>query len=342
MIALLLAALVVQAEPPTLDASVDQDRVMVGEEVTYRLRATSRTQAPMELTVCGQTLAYPAHVDRLNASWSNPEDYRDRQLMTFADADQAVAFVDQFAQHFRDCPVEPVGSDGYTPHHLVIDTATGGQSVAVASYYEYDGAPAVGLQLLHAVRLGRAVLLISEYGEGGAGPADEREAIFRQSIGRMTDDAAAPIAAMCAFTEAGCSGTTALEDVLGPNGYGPLQLGMTADQADATNGLVLANSDGPCQLFTLAGFPSIADHTDGYLTAANGLESIFARPGMRTPQGISIGSTRAELLTAYAHLVGGDAYLAAPASDTARYEFGLDGDKVVSVALALVNQSCYR
>ena len=51
MIALLLAALVVQAEPPTLDASVDQDRVTVGEEVTYRLRATSRSQAPMELTV---------------------------------------------------------------------------------------------------------------------------------------------------------------------------------------------------------------------------------------------------------------------------------------------------
>ncbi len=51
MIALLLAALVLQVEPPTLDASVDQDRVMVGEEVTYRLRATSRSPAPMELTV---------------------------------------------------------------------------------------------------------------------------------------------------------------------------------------------------------------------------------------------------------------------------------------------------
>ena len=51
MIALLLLALVLQAEPPTLDASVDQDRVMVGEEITYRLRATSRSQAPMELTV---------------------------------------------------------------------------------------------------------------------------------------------------------------------------------------------------------------------------------------------------------------------------------------------------
>jgi cytochrome c-type biogenesis protein CcmH/NrfG len=51
VIALLLAALLVQAEPVTLDASVDQDRVMVGEEVTFRLRATSRSQAPMELTV---------------------------------------------------------------------------------------------------------------------------------------------------------------------------------------------------------------------------------------------------------------------------------------------------
>jgi cytochrome c-type biogenesis protein CcmH/NrfG len=51
VIALLLVALAVQTEPLTLDASVDQDRVMVGEEVTFRLRATSRSQAPMELTV---------------------------------------------------------------------------------------------------------------------------------------------------------------------------------------------------------------------------------------------------------------------------------------------------
>jgi hypothetical protein len=51
VIALLVAALIVQTEPLTLDASVDQDRVMVGEEITYRLRATSRSQAPMELTV---------------------------------------------------------------------------------------------------------------------------------------------------------------------------------------------------------------------------------------------------------------------------------------------------
>jgi hypothetical protein len=174
------------------------------ESASFGLEGPSRSIAPMELTACGQALAYPTYVDRLSASWSNPEDYRHRQLMTFADADQAVAFVDEFAQIFRDCPVEPAGSDGYTPHHLVLDTRTGGQSVAVASYYEYDGSPAIGLQLIHVVRLGRAVLLISEYNEGGAGPKDEREAIFRQSIDHMTSDAAAPIAAMCAFTEAGC------------------------------------------------------------------------------------------------------------------------------------------
>jgi hypothetical protein len=51
VIALLLAATLLQAEPLTLDASVDQDRVMVGEEVTFRLRATSRSRAPLELTV---------------------------------------------------------------------------------------------------------------------------------------------------------------------------------------------------------------------------------------------------------------------------------------------------
>ena len=38
-------------ERPQLEASVDEDRVSVGEELTYTLRAVSHSPAPMQVTV---------------------------------------------------------------------------------------------------------------------------------------------------------------------------------------------------------------------------------------------------------------------------------------------------
>jgi len=49
ILALLLAA--GQVERPQLEASVDEDRVSVGEELTYTLRAVSRSPVPMQVTV---------------------------------------------------------------------------------------------------------------------------------------------------------------------------------------------------------------------------------------------------------------------------------------------------
>ena len=40
-----------QDDRPTLDASVDEDRVSVGEEFTYTLRAVSRSPVPMQVTL---------------------------------------------------------------------------------------------------------------------------------------------------------------------------------------------------------------------------------------------------------------------------------------------------
>jgi len=48
-LALVLASL--QAERPQLDASVDEDRVSVGEELTYTLRAVSHSPVPIQVTV---------------------------------------------------------------------------------------------------------------------------------------------------------------------------------------------------------------------------------------------------------------------------------------------------
>ncbi|HEU5304483.1 MAG TPA: BatD family protein, partial [Gemmatimonadales bacterium] len=50
MIALFLAVLL-QGAPPELHVSLDQDRVAVGEEVVYTVRAVSRSQEPMTVSV---------------------------------------------------------------------------------------------------------------------------------------------------------------------------------------------------------------------------------------------------------------------------------------------------
>ncbi|HEX7337200.1 MAG TPA: BatD family protein [Gemmatimonadales bacterium] len=47
----LLSVLALQAAPPELHVSLDQDRISVGEEVVYTVRATSRSQEPMNLWI---------------------------------------------------------------------------------------------------------------------------------------------------------------------------------------------------------------------------------------------------------------------------------------------------
>ena len=47
----LLALATLQGEGPQLDASVDEDRVSVGEELTYTLRAVSHSPVPMQVTL---------------------------------------------------------------------------------------------------------------------------------------------------------------------------------------------------------------------------------------------------------------------------------------------------
>jgi hypothetical protein len=51
VIGLLLLVALAQGGPPTLDASVDEDRVSVGEDLVYSLRAVSHSPLPMQVSV---------------------------------------------------------------------------------------------------------------------------------------------------------------------------------------------------------------------------------------------------------------------------------------------------
>ncbi len=167
----------------------------------YGRHGPSRTLTPIQFVACGDRLTDATHDDRLLARWTNVEDFRARQLTTFADADQAAARVGALTDLYRACPAEDE-SDDYVQLTDVRRTAYGDESWAVVRRQELGGSPAVGLTVLHIVRVGRAVLVDTASTEGGAGPDPEGD--IRRQLGEQARASASVVAAMCLFTEQGC------------------------------------------------------------------------------------------------------------------------------------------
>ena len=83
--------------------------------------------------------------------------------------------------------------------------------------------------------------------------------------------------------------------VFGPDGVVGVLL-RSSTTAGPSASLVSTVKAGPCQGFAIRSLPAQDDGTpDGWATAEDGVLRLVARPGMRTPEGIGIGSTRAEL-----------------------------------------------
>ncbi len=166
------------------------------------LEGPGRDVELLAFTPCGVEFPKPIGSDSLGARWSNVEDYRSRKLVTFADADAAVAYMAEGREFFERCPQDEIDSQGFQSFWRVIGTEVGGESFAVVQTSEFEGAPAIGMQVLHFIRVGHSVLIDTTANEGGAGP--EPVADRTRQIDEQTADAAEVVAAMCAFTEAGC------------------------------------------------------------------------------------------------------------------------------------------
>lgn len=160
----------------------------------------ARDLEQLALEACGSNASEPAHADRLLARYENAEDYRARQLTTYASADDAVAAVAAIRQVYADCPVGETRDDGYTPKWAVVDTQIGGESFAVLGWDELDGAPTTFGETLLVVRLGSSVLVVAHSGHGGAPSGGEDQA----AVDRIVQESAPVVDGMCAWTAAGC------------------------------------------------------------------------------------------------------------------------------------------
>lgn len=133
----------------------------------------------------------------LRATYSNVEDSRTRELLTFAVAQEAVDFMARAKTFYAGCPEDAYPDEDTAYPHEVVDTEVGGQSFAVINSTEMGGEPVPGLGILQFVRLGRAVLIDTTYGEGLRSGAPAQ-------LDAMSLATANVVAEMCTFTEAGC------------------------------------------------------------------------------------------------------------------------------------------
>ncbi|MEU7830532.1 hypothetical protein [Nonomuraea sp. NPDC049129] len=134
---------------------------------------------------------------------------------------------------------------------------------------------------------------------------------------------------------------------LGPYGYGNLKLGMTASKARATGRIVhkAVGDSARCTGWDLKENPYGEYRVGVYVSKKRGVSMIVAPPGLKTPQGIGLGSSNAQLKAAYPGLrrgPGGYPTATVPGNKKAFYMFYVSHNKVADMSLVLATQDCVR
>ncbi len=135
--------------------------------------------------LCGRLVWDPlaGTTDLIGVEWRGEAEWsRGRTLVLYPSADDAVRAVLAAREAVAGCPDEPSEAD-YGSTHTVLDVPLGDESVVWADTYWFvsDGEKLhdTGLTVHHLVRVGRAVLLAYEYGEGNGSDESRGDSIAR-------------------------------------------------------------------------------------------------------------------------------------------------------------------
>jgi hypothetical protein len=204
-----------------------------------------------------------------------------------------------------------------------------------------------GSRSLSTLALGLALAGTVSACGGSAEPSDDKTtntAPTSTTSGGTTPKASAPAA----------------PKALGPLSYGALKLGMTKAEAVATGeAALITGTKGDCGGATdgfLAGAP--AAHPEAlpgklvFSTTSGKLVAIYAIPGAKTPEGVGLGSSYAEVHTAYPSWkpIGGSGTNGSatngrgsvPAGGGAHYRIVVSAGAVKELSLDSDSQDCYE
>ncbi|WKN47758.1 hypothetical protein [Nocardioides sp. Arc9.136] len=134
----------------------------------------TRDLPPIVLEECGATVDVPEHTDLVRAGWSVPGEDRQRQLVTFADTEQARSYVEAVIGLYEEC-IESEEPDGRTQSvQAILDLGGYQQAGGAHLSWERDGEPVGGTETVAVVRVGAAVVLGTITSDEGVGPNGER------------------------------------------------------------------------------------------------------------------------------------------------------------------------
>ena len=283
---------------------------------------------------CDRSVDLGAPEDSLAVRHTAPEWFDGRVLQVYADDAAARQVLFELVRLYEFCEEDVFpGPPDTVAGATIRPVPHGEEGYLVTRTFSVDGMRVPGLELLHVVRVGNALLVGNLSNEGGADDAS----VARQ-LGERDPVISDVAAAMCVFAEGGCT----QDDALGPRGLGPVHLGMSAAQAEA-NGAVLEDSHGQgCTTFGLvddAGDPSAL----GFLTGARGVSVLLVdRRGVATPEGVGIGATEQRVRTAYpdAEEVPMGLLVPVPGFADREYTFAFEDGRLVEMALRLTRQAC--
>jgi hypothetical protein len=128
----------------------------------------------------------------------------------------------------------------------------------------------------------------------------------------------------------------------GPDEVSGLRLGMTQAQVEAAGGALDPGLADACRGLLLPYQSRVPDHADGWFSPAKNLVAIAARPGMKTPERIGLGSSRADVEAAYPRGSLQNGYWVVPLGGGIEYEIGLEATGTVGeLMLTDSQQDCF-
>ena len=127
----------------------------------------------------------------------------------------------------------------------------------------------------------------------------------------------------------------------GPDDVNGLRLGMTQAQVEDLGGVIEPGAPGMCRGVQFPYLSPVANQTDGWFSPSRDLVFLSARPGMKTPERIGLGSSRAAVEAAYPNGRLQQGYWVVPLEGGNEYEFGIEADGTVGEAiLTRSDQDC--
>jgi hypothetical protein len=274
-----------------------------------------------------------------------------RQLVLYPDSATAAQAVDGIERLTRACPPTAI-QPGITQWRYQLERTTYGRVpgllIGGGEYVIDGGRRGVGRSILAVVQRGNAVLLVFTSDQSSADPMDltePRAQRLRRVVGRLARS-------MCVFDPARCHATDAPPPtgapasdttVLGARGFSTVQLGMSAAQAQATGLVRLQNGPGnACATMSVLNDTWLRTVGMGYVSPVHGVVAIFARRDTQTPEGIHLGSSKADVLAAYPDgFYDSHRYWTVPLSPHAEYQIAMPDGRVEELGLVDPRQDCF-